>query len=327
MGHMATSDKATRTGLHRALAALLVLGGLAASIGLQVARDRWYPDISSPVDELYFTSGDSIGRMSLSFKPLLADLYWIRAVQYFGSTRLDARERQASNQAARESSYDLLYPLLDVTTSLDPSFNIAYRFGSIFLAEGYPNGPGRPDLAVKLLDKGFANNPQKWQYVYDKAFVYYWSMKDYRGASHWFSEAAKVKGSPEWMPGLAAFMLGQGGDRRSSRFLWQQIQETSEQQYMRDNAVFHLRQLDMADIADRLTALVAQYAARTGRRPTDFTPLVNAGWLRKVPTDLDGVPFVIDPLTGRADLRRPSQYAPLPEEPPAAIAPTPPVQR
>jgi tetratricopeptide (TPR) repeat protein len=305
----------------RAWLGIVVAAALVVAIGLQVYRDTSYPSIASPVDELYFTSGDSIGRLALSFKPLLADVYWIRAVQYFGSTRLDARKAAESGTPTPASHYDLLYPLLDVTTTLDPQFNIAYRFGSIFLAEGYPTGPGRPDLAVKLLDKGFAINPTKWQYLYDKAFVYYWAMKDYREAAHWFSEAAKVKGSPAWMPGLAAFMLGQGGDRRSSRFLWQQIHDTAEQQYMRDNATYHLTQLDMADLADELTALVQRYRAQTGQAVTSFEPLLDAGWLRSQPTDPDGVAFVIDPVTGRATLHRPSHYAPLPDEPSGTAAP------
>jgi tetratricopeptide (TPR) repeat protein len=304
--------------VHRAWLAVLVAVCLTSAIALQVARDARYPNVASPVDELYFTSGDSIGRMSLSFKPLLADLYWIRAVQYFGGTRIAAEQARYPGREAPASHYDLLYPLLDVTTTLDPQFNIAYRFGSIFLAEGYPNGPGQPELAIKLLDKGFAANPTKWQYVYDKAFVYYWSVKDYQQSAHWFSEAARIKGSPSWMPGLAAFMLGQGGDRRSSRFLWQQIHDTAEQQYMRDNATFHLTQLDLADLADRLSALLDRYRAQTGLHPMDFEPLVRAGWLRAVPTDVEGVGFVIDPQTGRATLRRPSRYAPLPEEPQSA---------
>ena len=310
---------------HRWWLAALVVVCLASAIALQVARDVRYPTVASPVDELYFTSGDSIGRMSLSFKPLLADLYWIRAVQYFGGTRIAAQEARDAGREAPPSHYDLLYPLLDVTTTLDPQFNIAYRFGAIFLAEGYPNGPGQPQLAIKLLDKAFAANPTKWQYVYDKAFVYYWSVKDYQQSAHWFSEAAKIKGSPSWMPGLAAFMLGQGGDRRNSRFLWQQIHDdTAEQQYMRDNATFHLTQLDLADQADGLSALLDRYRAQTGLHPMDFEPLVRVGWLGAVPTDVEGVPFVIDPRTGRATLRRPSRYAPLPEEPlpvlPGAVA-------
>lgn len=293
---------------------VIVVAGLAAAIALQVARDVRYAAVASPVEDLYFTSGDSIGRAALSFKPLLADIYWIRAVQYFGGHHIEAQQTQEAGGAA-SSHYDLLYPLLDVTTTLDPQFNIAYRFGSIFLAEGYPNGPGQPELAVKLLDKGFAANPTKWQYVYDKAFVYYWAVKDYKASAHWFAEAAKIKGSPSWMPGLAAFMLGQGGDRRSSRFLWQQIHDTAEQQYMRDSATFHLTALDLADEADRLSAVLDRYRAQTGLQVMDFAPLVQAGWLRGVPTDPDGVPFVVNPQNGRATLRRPSKYAPLPEEP------------
>jgi len=115
-------------------------------------------------------------------------------------------------------------------------------------------------------------------------------------------------------------MLGQGGDRRSSRFLWQQILDTSEQQYMRDNATFHLTQLDMADVADQLTALLQRDRAQTGQAVMDFSPLVRAGWLRAVPADPEGVPFLIDPQTGRATLHRPSRYAPLPDEQPGAAA-------
>jgi hypothetical protein len=295
--------------------AALVVAGFVAAITLQVARDRWYPTIGSPVSELYFTNGESVGRMALSYKSLLADIYWIRAVQYFGSTRIEARNDAAGGAPTKVGGYDLLYPLLDVTTSLDPAFNIAYRFGSIFLAEEYPMGPGRPELAVKLLDKGFAANPRKWQYVYDKAFVYSWALHDSKQSAHWFSEAAKVPGSPEWMPGMAAFMLEQGGDRRSSRVLWQQIHDSAEHQYVRDNATFHLEQLDAVDAAEQLTAIVRRYEAETGSRLTTFEPLVARRVLPGMPTDADGAPFVIDPATGRVDLDTRSRFYPLPRFP------------
>jgi tetratricopeptide (TPR) repeat protein len=292
----------------RLLLAATVAIGLAGAIGLQVARERWYPSIASPVDELYFTSGEAVGRMALSYKTLLADIYWIRAVQYFGSTRLGNKAAGADNAPNPSSKYDLLYPLLDVTTTLDPQFNIAYRFGAIFLAEGYPNGPGRPDLAVKLLDKGTALNPRKWQYLYDKAFVYYWALRNPREAAHWFSEAAKIPGSPDWMPGLAAFMLSQGGDRRSARFMWQQILETADHEYMRKNAVRHLAELDLLDLVDAVNLRLDRDAQMRGARATTWTPLIQEGLLRSVPVDPDGVPLVIDPATGHATLPRESQY-------------------
>ena len=51
-----------------------------------------------------------------------------------------------------DKRYELLFPLLDLTTSLEPRFNMAYLFGSIYLAESPPGGPGRPDLGIALLE-------------------------------------------------------------------------------------------------------------------------------------------------------------------------------
>ena len=295
------------------VAAVVIVAGLAAAIALDMSRDRWYPAVASPTQELYFTRPQRIAQLALSFKAILSDVYWIRAVQYFGRTRIANREHPEEASAATHG-YDLLYPLLDVTTTLDPSFNIAYRFGAMFLTEEYPNGPGKPDQAVRLLDKGFAQNPQKWQYLYDKAFLYYWSVKDYSQAAHWFAEAGRIKGSPEWLPALAAYMLAHGNDRRSSRLLWQQIHDTAEQQYLKDNATFHLHQLDLADAADQLTVLLEHFQQRTGRAASNFDPLVSAGWLKSAPADPDGVPFVVDPITGRVTLDRRSKYSPLPQD-------------
>src|SRR5436190_507462 len=79
--------------------------------------------------------------------------------QHFGQERLSPPEHRRT--------YALLYPLLDLTTTLDPYFSIAYRFGAIYMGEAYPGGPGRPDLAVALLKKGLAAQPDKWQYMMD----------------------------------------------------------------------------------------------------------------------------------------------------------------
>jgi len=293
---------AGRPGVVRGLVVVALL--LGAAVALQLYRDRAYPRPEPTVDELYLASGDAARRLALSYKALLADIYWIRAVQYFGRTRLESVGRP---------SFDLLYPLLDITTSLDPAFNIAYRFGAIFLSEGYPQGPGRPDLAVKLLDKGFAHNGHKWQYLYDKAFVYYWSYRDPERASRWFAEAAKVPDSPEWLPGLAAFMLSQSTNRQRSRVLWEQIYRTAEHEYMRFNAEWRLQQLDAMDVIDRLNSLLDRYERETGSRPAGWSPLVRRGWLRGEPLDPTGVPFVIGE-DGRAAVSRESVLHPLPTE-------------
>jgi hypothetical protein len=280
---------------------------LAAAVLLHVAASRWASAQGAPANEpLYIRSGEAMKRLALSFDALVADVYWIRAVQYFGRTRL---ERRAGK------TYDELYPLLDITTTLDPQFNIAYRFGAVFLAEAYPDGPGQPAAAIALLRKGFAANPTRWQYLQDIGFVYYWWLRDYGSAARWFQRAAMVPGAPEWLASLAAVTLTKGGDRAGARVLWEQMSRTGEHEYLRRIAAHRLVQLRVLDELDLLNDRLARLRAQTGHVTTSWTPLAARGWVsHDPPRDPAGVPYVIDPATGAATVARESPFNPLPVE-------------
>ena len=56
------------------------------------------------------------------------------------------------------------------------------------MTEAYPNGPGRPDQALALLQKGWQQMPERWEYLTDSGFVYYWWLRDYDEAARWFSK-------------------------------------------------------------------------------------------------------------------------------------------
>ena len=66
-----------------------VLSGvlLAGAASLQVLRDRAFPLPKADQPSLYVTSGPALRRMALGYSALGADLYWIRAIQYFGDSR------------------------------------------------------------------------------------------------------------------------------------------------------------------------------------------------------------------------------------------------
>ena len=189
----------------------LVAGLMMLAVALQRVRETKF-SLGSPDDEaLYLKSGRTARHLSVAYPTLASDIYWIRAIQYFGGTkRMFDVPRETSpaafgtNVDASRRRYDLLYPLLDLTTTLDPRFHIAYRFGAIFLAEPYPGGPGRPDLAIALLEKGLREQPDKWEYMQDIAFVHYWSRHDYEAAARWFERASEVTGAPWWLRSLAA---------------------------------------------------------------------------------------------------------------------------
>jgi tetratricopeptide (TPR) repeat protein len=286
--------------------ALAVLVGSA--VLLQIAREARFP--AAPLDErlLYLTSGKAAKKLALSNDALVADIYWIRAIQHYGGERgLDRPKR-----------YDLLYPLLDLTTSLDPRFTVAYRFGAIFLMEPYPGGAGRPDLAVKLLEKGIQQTPERWEYYLDIGFVYYWRLGDYKKAAEWFQRGGDVPGGPWWLRTYAAVMLAKGGDRQSSRFLWRNIHESAaDNDWLKQNAQLRLLQLDALDQIDQLQAVVREYRHRNGKLPESWRELVAARLLQGQPLDPAGTSYVLDSSTGAVTMSEKSKLFPLPVEPAA----------
>jgi hypothetical protein len=276
---------------------------LTLAVALQVGRDCAFPRNDPKTQQvLYVRSPEALKRIALGFDALAADVYWIRAIQHYGGDRLAPR---------KPHRYESLYPLLDMTTSLDPYFNIAYRFGAIFLSEAYPGGPGRPDQAIALLRKGLAVQPTKWQYYHDIAFVHYWTLRDPVGAADWFRRAAEQPGAPNWLMPVAAAMLTEGSDRTSARFLWQQMLG-AEQEWMRRRAQHALQQLDALDQIDRLTAIIANTPKPAGE-PYSWQWLAAARGFRGIPVDPSGTPYDLDPVTGQVTASERSLLFPLPK--------------
>ena len=294
----------------RSAIVLVVL--FAAVVGLQAAQAQRTPlglPQGATGNVLYVRSSEFMKRASLSYDALVADAYWIRTVQHYGSTKIAnaTTNRQVNRQ------YDLLYPLLDLTTSLDPYFDVAYRFGAVFLAEPYPAGAGRTDQAIALLEKGLRTQPQKWQLAEDIGFVNYWWVHDYAKAAEWFDRAGDMPDSPNWLKPLAAVTLAQGGNRASSRQLWAEIRDHSDYDWLKNQARFRLSQLDAMDEIDILTRAVKAYRARVGTTPRNWLDMVRAGLLRGIPVDPERHVLQLNPETGTVTLAPDSPLNPLPD--------------
>jgi tetratricopeptide (TPR) repeat protein len=260
------------------------------------------PDVRKP-GFLYVRSPSAVKRLALDYAGIASDVYWIRALQHFG------REHLAEPPSAR--NYNLLYPLLDLTTTLDPYFNIAYRFGAIYLGEPFPDGPGRPDLAIALLNKGLQAQPRKWQYMQDLGFVYYWHLHDYHSAANWFERAADISGAPSWLRPLAAVTLAEGGHTGASRMLWEQLAKSGEP-WLRDSATRRLEQLDAMDFMTALESRIRAYHASHPDVPLTWTALARAGVVSGAPEDPSGAPYLLDPRTGEMTVSPDSGIYPLP---------------
>lgn len=284
----------------------LLLGSTAA---LQARLERARPAEADLPGFLYIDAAGVLQRLALSYDSLVADIYWIRTIQHYGGDRI------AEHAEAR---FDLLRPLLDLTTSLDPDFRAAYLYGAIFLAEPQPSGAGRPYDAVRLLEKAMAAQPGYWVFPQQAGFIYYWYIRDFTEAAAWFGRASRLPAAPDWLKALEALTLAQGGDRATSRQLWTQILH-SDSDLLRQSAELRLSQLDALDVIDRLEALIRRFSEQAGRTPSTWNDLIAAGWLQGVPLDPAGTPFVLL-RDGKVTVSQRSRLNPLPVEPPA-IAP------
>ena len=285
------------------LAWMALVGLLTSAIAVQVALDGAFPRTVSVQEVHWIRSTALMRRLALGFDALWADVYWIRAVQYYGDNKLSKDQKK---------DYSLLFPLLDMTTTLDPRFNIAYRFGAILLSEGYPNGPGDTTQAIALLEKGMREMPDRWQYPHDAGFVNYWWRRDSQTAAQWFTKASQKPGAPNWLKPLAASVLAEGGEYDNARELWAQLLTNSDQEWLKDAARRGLMQLDAeAHISLLQERVVNPFYDENGRFPSSWTEVVKAGKLRRIPMDPSGVSYTLDPVSGAIDLAKTSPLYPL----------------
>lgn len=275
---------------------------------LQRKIDAQAKPLAAANEELILQSPEAIKKLSLGYDGLLGDIYWTRAVQYYGREMNEPRP-----------DFHLLWPLLNVTTTLDPKLEVAYHFGAIFLSETGSIGAGRTDLAIKLVKRGIAANPNIWQLGTDLGFLYYWRLKDYQDASAAYLQASRIPNSPPWIKVMAARVAETGGSIETSQIIWGQIYDSTKDASIKKRAGQELQGLTAQEDMIQLGNLAEEYKKRLGHYPTSEEELRAAGFLTGIPVDPAGFPYEFD-ADGKARLNSKTTFQ-MPKEPKVFSAP------
>lgn len=242
--------------------------GLGASIVLQrwIDRER---GVGSAVEEaLYINSGQTLKRASLGFDGLLADLYWLRTIQYFGGkSQQMTGDLNVGNVG--EWKLNLLEPLINITTELDPSYVSAYRFGSLFLPDINPDG------AIKLAQRAIADNPQDWRLQQDLGFIF-WKLKRFPEASEAYLQGSRLPEAPRWMEQMSAIMRANGGDRATAKQMFLRIYETTDDPTVKKTSLGRLQSYQAEDEIAFLQRLLTSYREQKGSCPASLPALLKA---------------------------------------------------
>lgn len=277
---------------------LLALLALCATLApLQERIDGELGGFREQESVLMAWSGATMKKLSPGLEGIVADIYWLRTIQYYGGQKVFATEQR----------FDLVAPLVDITVTLDPRMEVAYRLGALFLSEQPPSGAGRPAEGEKLLLRGVAANPASWRLAQDLSYFQAEFLKDRKKAADTILRARSIPGAPSWFSALGASFLQKGGDRATSRAIWTDLYNHSSEDFMRQGAVRQLKYLDALDAADAATAFAREVKAVRGQPPAsiqEFRALGFKGALK----DAAGFTFDYDSAAVEVRIARKSTF-------------------
>jgi tetratricopeptide (TPR) repeat protein len=290
----------------RELALLLVI---VCGLGASAALSRWLDaqrrpsaaQLAQTSDELYLKP-EQARRFSLGFNAFAADWYWMRSLQYVGR-KIDAHEGAIQIDDLRALNLNMLAPLLDNATTLDPQFLAAYQYGAIVLPAV------DVDAAVKLINKGIAANPQAWRLHSYLGYIY-WQRNRFQEASAAYAAGARIEGAPSWLAAMSAQMATKGGSRDTARAIYQNMYQQADDEQTRKLALSRLLQLQSLDEMDALHQSVLNvHRTRTGNCPQtwrEVAPPLRAARFpldsNGAPLDPSGIPYVIKQDTCEVEL-------------------------
>lgn len=227
---------------------------------------------------MYFPNANVTKAAAFGYDNLFSDWIWLQTIQYYGQHVITDRQ------------YKYLEHMFDVLTTLDPGFIVAYNFGALLLSSDDKNIPA----ADQLTAKGMWNNPTQWQLPFIRGFVQYVFARNYKQASRWFTISSRRPNAPD-MPGrFAAFAMRKGKDLETSRALWLEIFNKSNNKTEKEIAEKYIDKIDRELFARYLEQKAIRYQNEKKIEMKSLGDLIQAGYLRQIPVDPMGGKFIWD---------------------------------
>ena len=148
------------------------------------------------------------------FRSAMADLFWVRALQDF-----DYCEEKKSTQLCKGNGW--LFQTLDVITTLDSQFRMAYSAGGMALSILISDIEG----ASKLFDRAVQEFPDDWVLLYKAAYHALYEEKNTEKAADLMLRAAR-RGAPAWVYSLAGRLYSDAGKSEVAERLLSEMQNS-----------------------------------------------------------------------------------------------------
>jgi tetratricopeptide (TPR) repeat protein len=260
----------------------ILLASAAGLVAFKAATDRIVRKKLPGSSIIYVPSGRFLKYAAFGYRGLAADAIYLWAIQYYSTPTIDDR-------------FDHLDHIFAIINELDPRFQDPYEIGAMIAVDEARD----VRTAFAILDRGAANNPDQWVYPFDAGHIALMKLKDYPLAEKYFEQCLKIPGVPEFVERLRANAIFKKGDLKTSWETWLDIYKRAPDERTKKIASNHLYNVKATIDRTALEDAAAKYRERFGRLPADLEALVRTGFLREVPTDLDGKDYLYDQATGK----------------------------
>ncbi len=253
------------------------------------------PDSSDDRTALPSAPREVTQALALGFRNVLADYYWLSAIQYYGTPK---------NQKEHCSG---LFPLVDRLTDLDPRFEYAYQFGGEAIPFHEPESKVWRNTrnSIRLLRKAIPDHPTRWEVPWLLGFNLYTFWGEYLEAGHAMLLAATLADTfqqradamfapPTYLRSLADRLLAQGNDVETAidttRLALASAMDPDVNKELQDRLSALLLQKQLADLND-----AAQRLRQEGQAFSTADELLRLSGARIPPLDPYGDAVLIGP--------------------------------
>ncbi len=253
------------------LAAILLV--LFSSVGVHRAQQIVWPVMEDHFYELgrnpgFVPRGNDLKPFLLGFDNFVADLFWLRAVQYAGGH-------------AGVFEFEALPEYLELVTDLDPHFEFAYIFGALVLPLSQDTLDDVPTLLRKGIIANEKNNPQMLPELYiNLGFYTYFYLNQYDEAAEIYETCAReIDGCPPFADKVAAFLRAKAGRFEIALNIWLErlLKNGGEGSEQEDEVA--LRKVEESAKMAAIDCAAGHYFEKNGSYPGVLTDLIGVGTL------------------------------------------------
>jgi hypothetical protein len=264
------------------------LGGAFAIVAAIAAAQSHLPDAPAHVGDAAFVPDPGTARLlAFGFDSLVADYYWLQAVQIVGSPEgPTGRGRHIGR-------------LVDVVTTLDPWVDHPYRFAAVWMHDD----EAAVRHANRLLERGIEHHPGDWRNRFYLGFNHFFYLGEPAAAARVLAPAVTLPGAPRYLGRLVARLRSDaaGGEIEAAAAFLHELLRQNEDPFKEAEYEKALDEIEAERRARQLDAARAEFQRRHGRDIAKVDDLVTVPppVLRRLPPEPHGWEWSLQPETGQ----------------------------